>query len=537
MAIDIYKKTLLKCLPRVISCCDRNISSASFGCFDRNFWHYKIVDTPSARLQEGTLILALSYLDSETRLFHKKEVRQWIRGGLRFWLKIQKRDGSFNEWYPYEKSFVATAFSSYAISETLLLFPDIEEREQVVSGLKKSADWLCAKQDRQAVNQNTGALAALYNIFLLTGDNQYRKECEKLIGFLGRAQDQEGWFPEYGGADIGYLSVSLDYLARYYLKSGDKKAFGILEKGLSFLSHFIHPDGSVGGIYGSRNTTYLIPSGIEILANFMPLARKISSVLQKSIEDNCILSPKTLDERYLIQNGYTFLEASKQLKRRQFLQGKESAQLPCSSFGQKHFPNAGIWIKSTSNFYCLINYKKGGAFYLYDRFKKTGIYNSGILLWRGKKVYTSSYLSQQNEIELSSDGKTISIKGRLKKIADYCPTSFRFVVLRILLGIARLVPWLTTVIKSAFRALLVSQKRVSSLYFERSFTIDNNILVKDKFSPGIFDKGQISGVLELVYTPSSRYFNNNLVYSEAKPIEKEELLQGEKESLWKINNQ
>ncbi len=529
MTIDIYKKTFLACLPRVISCCDRNISSPSFGCFDRNFWHYKIVDTPSARLQEGTLILALAYTDSETRFFHKKETREWIRGGFRFWLKIQAREGSFNEWYPYEKSFVATAFSSYAISEALLLLPDIKEKEQVIAGLNKAAKWLCGNRDRQVINQNTGALVALYNIFLLTGNVKYQEECKRIIEFLKKIQDQEGWFSEYGGADIGYLSVSLDYIARYYLKSKDEKALPLLQKGLSFISHFIHPDGSVGGVYGSRNTTYFIPSGIEIMANFMPLARKISSVLQKSIQDNRIISPKTLDERYLIQNGYTYLQASEQLKQRKFLKEEEGSELPSFVFGEKHFPNAGIWIKSTPNFYCIVNYKKGGAFYCYDRLKKTGIYNSGVLLWQRKKIYTSSYLSEQNEIDFSPDGKSISIKGKLKEVVDYHPTPFRFVILRILLGIARLVPYSTVFIKSVFRVLLVSRKTVSSLYFERSFKIDNNISMKDRFSPGVFDQGQISGIVELVYTPSSRYFNNNLVYSQGRQIENKELAQGEKQ--------
>ncbi|MDP3990739.1 MAG: hypothetical protein Q8P63_00295 [Candidatus Nealsonbacteria bacterium] len=527
MTIDIYKKNLLDCFPRIISCCDRNKYSPSFGCFDRSFWHYKIIDTPSVRLQEGSLILTLLYLDSETQFFHKKEIRELINGGLRFWLKIQNREGSFNEWYPYEKSFVATAFSSYAISETLLLLPDIKEKEKVIAGLRKAADWLCGKRDKQALNQNIGALAALYNIFLLTGDSRYQQECDKIIEFLKKEQNQEGWFFEYGSADIGYLSLSLDYLAKYYLKSKNEEVRPLLEKGLLFLSYFIHPDGSVGGIYGSRNTAYFIPCGIEILANFMPLADKMSSVLRESIQNNRIISLKTLDDRYLIQNGYTYLEASRQLKQRD--KESENIELPSFSFKDKHFPNAGILIKSTPKFYCIVNYKKGGVFYFYDRSKKISIYNSGLLLRVEKKIYSSCYISGQNEIYFSPDGKTLSIKGRLKEAVDYHPTPFRFVVLRILLGITNFLPYFDALIKSVFRTLLISQKTRSSLYFERSFNIDNDVLIKDMFSPQVFDEGQVGGIQELIYTPSSRYFNNNLSDSNAKPIEKKELAQGEVE--------
>ena len=45
--------------------------------------------------------------------------------------------------------------------------------------------------------------------WILTGLN---KKLERIL----QLQSEEGWFPEYGGADIGYLSVSLDMLAEYY---------------------------------------------------------------------------------------------------------------------------------------------------------------------------------------------------------------------------------------------------------------------------------------------------------------------------------
>lgn len=528
--MDVYKKIILDRLPQILSHFNRNKYSFSFGCFDRNFWHYKIVDIPSARFQEGVLILALIYIDSEIQFFQKKKIKEWIEGALQFWLKIQNRDGSFNEWYPQEKSFVATAFSSYAISETLLLVSDIKKREKVVFGLKRAADWLIGKREKQALNQNAGALAALYNIFLLTGDRRYQKESERFLEFLKKSQNEEGWFFEYGGPDIGYLSLTLDYLAKYYLKSKDKTVFPLVEKGLFFLSHFIHPDGSAGGIYGSRNTAYLIPSGIEILANFMPLARKISSVLQEGIRNNYIISAKIFDDRYLIQNGYTYLEASWQLKQRNFKEEKEIA-LPHLVYGEKHFPQAGILIKSTPRFYCIISYKKGGAFYFYDRIKKIGIYNSGLLLKFRKKLYTSCYLSSQNKIFFSPNKETFFIKGKLKEVIEYYPTPLRFIALRILLGIAHFIPYFAAALKSIFRFLLISKKAKSFFCFERSFHFDDNVVIKDKFPPGIFDGGRIGGILELIYTPSSRYFNPNVFFSKEKPIEKKELEEGEVEYL------
>lgn len=523
--MDIYKKTVLERFPEILSCLDRNENSFSFGCFDRNFWHYKIVDMASARLQEGILILALAYLDRETAFFQRKLIEKWIKAAFKFWLKIQKKDGSFDEWYPEEKSFVATAFSSYAVSEALLLLSDIEEKEKLVMGLKKAADWLLNKRDNLAINQNAGSLAAFYNIFLLTKEEKYLEECRDLVNFLENRQSAEGWFSEYGGADTGYLSLSLDYLAKYYLKSKDEKVFPILEKGLFFLSNFIHPDGSSGGVYGSRNTAYLIPSGIEILAKFFPMAEAISKVLRKSIENNSIVSIKNLDSRYLIQNGYTYLEASRFLNSRQ--DGGGSELFSSASYGEKYFSQAGIFIKSTPDFYFVTNCNKGGVFYFYDRKAERGIYNGGLLLGKKGKNYISCQFSANNGTVFSPDKAAISIKGKLKLMKDFRPTTLRFFMLRVLAGICRFIPFFSIILKALLREFLIFQKGGTKLGFERTFKIGHRIIIEDRFPAGLFAGGRVGGILEMIYTPSSRYFFSQLISSESRSLTREELRKGE----------
>lgn len=61
-----------------------------------------------------------------------------------------------------------------------------------------------------------------------------------------KLQTGEGWFPEYGGADIGYLSVSLDMLAEYYSLSRDEKVREPINRMVEFLKYFVHPDATVG---------------------------------------------------------------------------------------------------------------------------------------------------------------------------------------------------------------------------------------------------------------------------------------------------
>ena len=46
--------------PKILTLQDRNAHSPTYGCFDRNFWHYKIIDFPSGMAAEFVWPLALA---------------------------------------------------------------------------------------------------------------------------------------------------------------------------------------------------------------------------------------------------------------------------------------------------------------------------------------------------------------------------------------------------------------------------------------------------------------------------------------------
>ena len=56
-----------------------------------------------------------------------------------------------------------------------------------------------------------------------------------------------------------------------------------LARSLEFLQHFIHPDGTLGGEYSSRNTTFYYPAGLEMLAGTIPAARAIAGFLRRRV--------------------------------------------------------------------------------------------------------------------------------------------------------------------------------------------------------------------------------------------------------------
>ena len=51
--LSSFRQLLAEVLPRILSQCCRDPNSPAYGCFDRNFWHYRMRDFASIILQQG----------------------------------------------------------------------------------------------------------------------------------------------------------------------------------------------------------------------------------------------------------------------------------------------------------------------------------------------------------------------------------------------------------------------------------------------------------------------------------------------------
>jgi hypothetical protein len=286
----------------LLSLLNRDSSSPDYGCFDRYYWQYQTErEFSSATYQYLVLALTCIYLDESSPFFCSQEIKNWIHAAISFWASIQCHDGTFDEWLPYEQSHIATAFSLFHITESILLLREagqaLELPMKVSAALEKAGRWLSLHHDRVVLNHTAGAVAALYNLYLLTGNLAYRSGCGAALNVLTELQTQEGWFPEYGGADPGYTSVTIDFLASYWRRSHNERALRLLNPAIEFLAHFIHPDGSSGGVYGSRNTKYILPRGLLLLAD-KAAARFILSGWVKAQNSGRGLGLLQMDDRY-----------------------------------------------------------------------------------------------------------------------------------------------------------------------------------------------------------------------------------------------
>jgi hypothetical protein len=498
---NIYLEKILKEIPRILGLLDKNITSPTFGCFDRNFWHYNISDFPCARFQEAVLTLSLLYsLDFPNNIYFQNNIiLSYINAGINFWCKIQKRDGSFDEWYPNEHSFVATAFSSYAISEALLLLKEkIKDKEKILEHLSHAGDFLIKNEDFTAVNQIAGSIIALYNIYLLTSEEKYNQGAKTKLEKLRNIQKEEGWFPEYGGPDIGYLSLLIDYLAKYHKKTKNERAKKIIEKALDFLVYFSHPDLSFGGEYGSRNTKYIIPSGIEYSAHFSKSARMILTTLRKALSSDLSIGPYNLDDRYLAYIGYTYIQAYYD-----FYHGDLESPIYEREF-YKYFPESGIIVKSNKNFYVIGNLRKGGTLKIDFKKNNRSLRDSGPVICIKNKIYAPS-LDSYSHIHVNEKFET---ENKLSKISFTKMTPFKnliFKLFQITFGRNKFIGFW---VKKILRDLLIPyKKRGKILAIRKIYVEEDKIVLEDE----IFSKNKIDRIIlgienPYIFIPSSRYF-------------------------------
>lgn len=505
---SVFLEAVLPHIPRILSQLCVQPSMKTYGCFDREYWNYSSTDVACARKQEAVLTLALLYANQTPGniLYQNPEGLNYIDAALSFWAEVQLPDGSFNDLYPHEHSFVATAFSSYAASETLLLLPDaIQGREAVLRALRHAGDWVLRKRQKPVCNQVCGAIAFLYNMHRLTGDGRYLSDIQRKVAELAALQSEEGWLPEYGGFDVGYSSVAVDYLGKYFARSGDRAALAIARKLCDLLAQFVHPDFSFGGEYGSRSTQYMLPHGFVVFGNEIESAAFLAHAVAQSLLHSRNVVPCSVDDKYLLFNGYTFLQAH---LASDAMPSSPPARSPIRT---RYFEQSKIYVRETEDFALIVNGEKGGVVYLFDKHEKKTNWDCGVLLLTDSgKRYTTIGLNPDNRVTVEQQGAEtkISVTGSLRKSFDNRLTPSRNLLFRgFQITFGRL-PWLSFAVKTLLRNMLIMGKKGTNNTFARTITLrDGSLEVVDQVQFSGHVKTLVSLCpLDTIYGESSRYF-------------------------------
>lgn len=419
-------------IARVLSWQDRESFSRTYGCFDRTYWCWKFSDFPGARFQEGVFTLAHLFTTrlEENLLYQEPRVPPWIRAGLGFWQRVQRRDGSFDEAYPFEHSLAATAFTGFYVGEAFLRARGtISDLEGAVGAFARAGQWLCRNNERHGVLSNhlAAAAVALYVIFRITGDGRCERRCWQFVQWIYDHQSREGWYEEYGGADPGYQTQCTFYLARLWQYTGDVALLESLTRSVSFLKYCVHPNGTLGGEYGSRSTEFFFPAGCEMLAGAVPDAACIARFMRAYVPKQRMAGPWTMDAQNTLPMLNNYLFAADHAAS---LEGAAGSELPCEGSGEWWFPDAGLLIKSTPTFYAVVGLAKGGVVKVYDKIHRTmAVSDCGYVARLSTGTVASTQSLRRRPAWTRAPG-ACTIEADFVPVRQHVPTPWLFVAFR-----------------------------------------------------------------------------------------------------------
>ncbi|MFH1671053.1 MAG: hypothetical protein ABIA92_05750 [Patescibacteria group bacterium] len=515
---DVYAQKALSQIPRLLSLQDRNPYSPTYGCFKRTYWLDKTVDFPDALPQFGVLSLTLAYNHDMPGNFYKdqEKMREWILAGMKYWTKIQHRDGSFDEFYPNEHGWTGpTGFLLYAMLKSYIILNERGEFpadlcDEFFEACRKAARYII-KWDEHGVLANHHAMGVLpvFYAFHVLGDEELRDGYEKKLHEFLQHHTEEGWSMEYDGADIGYLSATVSFLGKVYKLNRDKRLRKVMEESLEFFSYFVYPNGFFAGSMGSRNTLHFYSHGCEILAPEVPLAGLVADKMLESLRDGKIVPAEIQADRYFLYRIPEHLESYIDYGER-----SGSSLLPYDRNDFQHvFPKGRFYIEKKGRLYVVSNAAKGGvikAFDIEDGKQLTS--DCGIIgKTEGGEVLTSQWIDRMYEFITRADG--FSVSGNLHRVpSNKIFTPFKFIIFRLFL---LLFGWHTGMayrIKGLIRKLLMLKSGASEASFARNVTIeDGKVRIVDniKCPRNIkFESLQFGDEFFVRYVPQSRYFQS-----------------------------
>ena len=518
---QIYLQQSTNYISHLLSWQAREPFSVSYGCFDRTFWCWKFTDFAGARFQEGVYALSYLYRHSfeKNRFYEHPQMLKWILAGMRFWQNLQYKDGSFDEAYPFERSLAATAFTSFYVGEGYLEVSQelsTADRDSLIKTFQKAGDWLCANDEKHGVLSNhlAAAAAALYTIYRITGEEKYENRSHYFLQRIYEHQSDEGWYEEYGGADPGYQTHGTFYLARIWQLNQDAELLESMRKSVSFLKYFIHPNRTLGGEYGSRNTEFYFPAGFEILATELSDAALITSFMRQSVAEQCAVGISAMDAYNFLPMFNNYLFAAENASK-----PDADGVLPWQQEGEWEFPDAGLIVKSTPSYYAVIGASKGGVLKIYDKEgPKLVISDCGFWAHTAKgDIISCQHLQRpaQSRVEraagsYSVNGDMIIITSDFVKVNQkiFNPTLFiGFRLFSLTLGrFKKISYWL----KNLLVKVLVSRKKKSPLRLTRRISFEeNDVHLEDQIEllqKCRLDTLKAGSKFATIHMGSSRYF-------------------------------
>tara|TARA_Y100001970_G_scaffold294326_1_gene450605 strand:- start:5034 stop:6653 length:1620 start_codon:yes stop_codon:yes gene_type:complete len=505
-------------LNRILSLQNRNPLSSTYGCFDRNYWHYKtIIDFPSATYQQ--VILGLSKLYHSNDIAHNQyqsdTIANSIKSGLLFWCKIQNSDGSHNEYYENDRSFCPTAFTAFAAAESYFLNKKMftnDEKQYIKNKLYKSCLWLSEHKFPEVQNQMIASMNSIYFISKILSEENLKIAFQERRSQVINAQDDEGWFSEYGGADIGYCFKSLDLFSKYISWVNDPDIYEAVKKLLNFITYFIHPDGTAGGSYGSRSTSHIFPYGIKFFAEKgIEDAQYLFHWYQNNYQKGRGVYPSEIDDKYASYFYFNSIVESSliDINDSRFQEFNNQKIFPRI----KSFEKAGLLCINQEELKIILSWKRNGVIKIFYGEKLIYSDNGYIFKVNGSKIGVTQESDSGARISLQKDQDNIliSIAGKASIFNDDLPLVKWIIPFKIFCKTFLKIDSLGYYFNRKIKKIKIEKSHHLPIEMLRNLNIEKDkIIIEDRINlmSNIIQIDEINLLKDITIThsPSSRFF-------------------------------
>jgi hypothetical protein len=470
---DWYSYEAVRALPRLLLMVDRNPYSKTYGCFDRSFWHYRTMDFPCGMNQEFVLPLALAYkLPMPGNLYHGRErLRELALAGVDYARRSAHPNGTTDDYFPFERALGALVFSLYAMTESCLELDAREDR--FLEFFARRGGWLLGHNETgKLANHQAFAALALYNVYTLTGDKRFLEGSNHFRDLTLSWASGEGWFQEYEGADPGYHSCLIAFFAKLWQKSNDPVVLKALLPAVDFAHHFMHPDGSYAGEYGSRNTYHFYPHGFEVLA---PHSRRAGQIADSFLHRAMPARRRYYndDDRMAAHYVYDWMQAW-----RDYAPDRPGpVELPAAR-EITWFPKATMLVTRTPTYHLVANASKGAVHKVVTP-EGAVASDTGLIgeLEDGRVVVM--HLVAPNRIERSETGDRLVVEGVFQQRKVMLPTPFRNILFRLfMITVGR---FAANPVRAVLQKILITGKAPLQIQFKRTITTsDDAVEVRDE---------------------------------------------------------
>ncbi len=453
---NLFAERALAEIPKILTLLDRNRHSPTYGCFDRNYWHYRIIDFPCGMAQEFVLPLALAF-DTDVpgnRFFQSPAIRQWVEAGILHAARSAHADGSTDDYFPFERAGGATAFSLLAGLDAYRLLA--LDNAEALRFFERRADWLANHHESGRLANHQALIALCLALAAeICGTRRWREAMEERIGRVLAWQDAEGWFQEYEGCDPGYHTLSISLLARLQGIHPSPEIEDALVRAVDFAAHFVHPDGSYGGEYGSRNTYNFFPHGFELVGRRHPAALAVNDRFLAGLAEN--REPCYADDHIVGHHAWNYL-----LAWRDFVDERQPTPPPDA--GRQWFSNAGLLVDRRADTALFAALNKGGVFKLFAGGRLIASDTQVSVLTAGKKPRNAvGHLIDAYDIEVGAD--EIVVAGTLGWAKQKRMGTLDLLVLRLFMAaVGRFFP---NAVRRILQRLLVTGKKAAPFAFRR----------------------------------------------------------------------